>query len=739
MGEANGSESSASADLAASDLTAALLDEEASRLEAERADHAVAVRADEELPGVGEESMSLRQGIAVGGTSTIAMLALLNGLDELEREAATLLAPDIQKTLGVSDLVIAVITVGGMALLSVGGLVLARLADRHRRPTIAGVATIFWSIVVILTGFVTSALAYFVARALTALGRANTQTVQGPMLADAYPIPARARIYAVNNVVGRVGGLITPLAVGALVGVLGGDDSWRWAFWIGGIPTLLMGIALFFLPDPPRGQFEQQATTGSVIVEDSPPPISLGATWQRLSSIRAYKTALTAFAALGFMVITVPLFTNLYLEDEFDLSAFERAVVTSIPGFLALGVIPFVATRFDQRYTESPPKALVLVGALFLPVVVLSPLQMLMPNPTLFAIVGAVSVVISSAKFAMIAPILASVTPYRLRSQGTAIVIAVVFGVGGMGGAVIGGLLSDTFGPRWAVIGVAVPANLIGGLLLINGARFIRNDLSLIAEEIEEEHAEHAARTANPDAVPALQVNNVDFSYGRVQVLFDVSFDVARGETLALLGTNGAGKSTALRVISGLAIPSRGVVRLDGRTITLTAPETRVRLGIHQLPGGKALFGPMTVRDNLEMATFIYSDQAEAERRVERSLDLFPQLRDRLDDTSGDLSGGQQQMLGLAMALVHDPEVLIIDELSLGLAPAVVQQLLEVIDTLKEQGQTMIIVEQSLHVALSVADRAIFMEKGQVKFSGPTAELLERDDLARAVFLGGEA
>jgi len=739
MGEAKGRESSASADLAAADLTAALLDEEASRLEAERADHAVDVRADHELPGVGEEHMSLRQSIAIGGTSTIGMLAVLNGLDELEREAAVLLAPDIQDTLGVSDLVIAVSTVGGMALLSVGGLALARLADRRRRPTIAGVATVFWSSVVILTGFVTSALGYFVARSLTALGRANTATVQGPMLADAYPIGARARIYAINNLVGRVGGLITPLAIGALVGVLGGDDSWRWAFWIGGIPTLLMGIALFFLPDPPRGQFEQQATTGSVIVEDSPPPISLGATWQRLSSIKTYKTALTAFAALGFMVITVPLFTNLYLEDEFDLSAFERAVVTSVPGFLALGVIPFVASRFDRRYTESPPKALVLMGALFLPVVVLSPLQMLMPNPTLFAIIGAISVVISSAKFAMIAPVLTSVTPYRLRSQGTAIVIAMVFGVGGVGGAVIGGLLSDAFGPRWAVILIAAPANLIGGLLLINGARYIRDDLSLIAEEIEEEHAEHAARTADPDAVPALQLNNVDFAYGRVQVLFDVSFDVARGETLALLGTNGAGKSTALRVISGLAVPSRGVVRLHGQTITLTGPETRVRLGIHQLPGGKALFGPMTVRDNLEMATFIYSDHADAERRIERSLDLFPQLRTRLDDTSGDLSGGQQQMLALAMSLVHDPEVLIIDELSLGLAPTVVQQLLEVIDTLKEQGQTMIIVEQSLHVALSVADRAIFMEKGQVKFSGPTAELLKRDDLARAVFLGGEA
>ena len=721
----------------AADLTAALLDEEAARLQAEAAQREVAVRPDEELPGVGEETMSLRAGIAAGGSSTIAMLALLNGLDELEREAATLLAPDIQDTLGVSDLVIGVITVGGLALIAVGGLLLGRLADRFHRPTIAGGATVFWSAVVILTGFVTNALSYFVARAATALGRSNTQTVQGPILADAYPIAARARIYAINNVVGRVGGLITPLAIGGFVAYLGGDESWRWAFWIGGIPTLLMGIALFFLPDPPRGQYEQQATTGEVINEGAPPPISMGATWQRLTAIRTYRTALAAFAALGFMITSVPVFTNLYLEDRFDLDAFERALVVDT-GF-ALGVVPFVASRFDRRYAENPPKALVLMGMLFFPVVVLSPLQMSMPTPTLFAIIGAISVVISSAKFAMIAPVLASVTPYRLRSQGTAIVIAMVFGVGGVGGAVIGGLISNELGPRWAVILLAGPANLIGGLLLVNGARFIRNDLSLIAEEIEEEQAEHAARIADPDNVPALQVSNVDFSYGRVQVLFDVNFDVAKGETLALLGTNGAGKSTALRTISGLAIPSRGVVRLNGQTITLTSPETRVKLGIHQLPGGKAVFDPMTVRDNLEMAAFIYRERADADRRIEGALDLFPQLRDRLRDEAGDLSGGQQQMLGLAMALVHEPEVLIIDELSLGLAPTVVQQLLEIIDQLKAAGQTMIIVEQSLQVALAVADRAIFMEKGQVKFSGPTAELLERDDLARAVFLGADS
>jgi len=243
----------------------------------------------------------------------------------------------------------------------------------------------------------------------------------------------------------------------------------------------------------------------------------------------------------------------------------------------------------------------------------------------------------------------------------------------------------------------------------------------------------------NSGDVPVLQVRNIDFSYGPVQVLFDVHLDVRRGETLALLGTNGAGKTTLLRLVSGLGAPSRGVVRLNGGDVTRCSPQTRVKQGIHQLAGGNAIFAPMSVRENLEMAGFVYrKDRTDRRARFERALSIFPDLEVRLSDTAGLLSGGQQQMLGLAMALMHDPEILLIDELSLGLAPVMVESLLGVVDRLKANGQTMIIVEQSLNVALALAERAVFMEKGRICFEGPSAELLEREDLVRAVFLGGE-
>jgi ABC-type branched-subunit amino acid transport system ATPase component len=236
-----------------------------------------------------------------------------------------------------------------------------------------------------------------------------------------------------------------------------------------------------------------------------------------------------------------------------------------------------------------------------------------------------------------------------------------------------------------------------------------------------------------------LQINDIDYSYGPIQVLFDVGFEVRPGEVLALLGTNGAGKSTILRVIAGLGTPSRGVVRYEGRNITYTTPEQRARLGIRMLLGGKGVFPAMTVRENLEMAAFVYrADRADLNRRIERAMELFPMLAERERQLASSLSGGQQQMLALALTLLHDPVVLAIDELSLGLSPILVEQLLVVLERLKADGMTIILVEQSLNIALAVADRAVFLEKGQVRFSGPAAELADRDDLARAVFLGAE-
>ena len=236
----------------------------------------------------------------------------------------------------------------------------------------------------------------------------------------------------------------------------------------------------------------------------------------------------------------------------------------------------------------------------------------------------------------------------------------------------------------------------------------------------------------------SITIENVHAAYGAVRVIEDVSMTVKPGETVALLGTNGAGKSTVLRVISGLAVPERGVVRLNGQNITYVAPEARARqLGIMELPGGKGVFPGMTVQQNLAISARLNAgSRREVDNRIADVLGLFPELVEHRGRMAGSLSGGQQQMLALGRVLLHEPEILLIDELSLGLAPIVVHRLLALVEDLKARGQTMIIVEQSLNVALAVSDRAIFLEKGEVRFEGPAARLLERDDLARAVFFG---
>jgi len=236
---------------------------------------------------------------------------------------------------------------------------------------------------------------------------------------------------------------------------------------------------------------------------------------------------------------------------------------------------------------------------------------------------------------------------------------------------------------------------------------------------------------------PLLRCRDIDVRYGSVQVLFGVDLDVFEGEILALLGTNGAGKSTLLRAVCGLTPPSRGRVEVDGEEITGSDPAAVAELGIGFMPGGRAVFPGLTVQENLELAGWLYrSDRARLDTAIEEALALFPMLRERLGERAALLSGGQQQMVALAQTLVSRPRLLLLDELSLGLAPVVVSELLDVVRRLRDSGLTVVLVEQSVNVALDVADRAAFMEKGEVRFTGPAQDLRHRDDLLRSVFIG---
>jgi len=234
-----------------------------------------------------------------------------------------------------------------------------------------------------------------------------------------------------------------------------------------------------------------------------------------------------------------------------------------------------------------------------------------------------------------------------------------------------------------------------------------------------------------------LSCRGVDVAYDKVQVLFGVDIDVEQGEIVALLGTNGAGKSTLLKAVSGLVHPIAGRIVFDGRDITSASPGETTSLGIVQVPGGKAVFPTLTVAEHFKASCWLYSRQTstEIDERTDKVIEMFPRIKERWNNLAGDLSGGEQQQLALGMAFVARPKLLVIDELSLGLAPVIVERLLESVRAIHAEGATVILVEQSVNVALTLASRAYFMEKGQVRFSGPTSDLLHRDDVLRSVFL----
>ena len=235
-----------------------------------------------------------------------------------------------------------------------------------------------------------------------------------------------------------------------------------------------------------------------------------------------------------------------------------------------------------------------------------------------------------------------------------------------------------------------------------------------------------------------LRVRDLEVGYSGVPVLTGVDLSVREGEAVALLGTNGAGKSTLLRAVSGLVPAQEGVVEADGEPLSGLPPHRIAAKGIVQMPGGAGIFPSLTVAENLRVAGWLHRrDDRGGRRALERVDELFPVLASRAGERAGNLSGGQQQMLALAMAVSMRPRLLMIDELSLGLAPSVVADLLRFVDRLRAEGTTLLVVEQSVNIALEISDRAVFLERGRVRFSGPAADLLQRPDLLRSVFLGG--
>lgn len=685
------------------------------------------------------EAMSLREGFRRGGYRIAMVLLLFTILEEFDRVALQVLGPDIQKSLGISDTLLLGLQSFGGVVLVLATLPFAWLADRRRRVRVMSAASALWLAFVALTGSVVNSFQMGLARAGSGFGASARVPIGPSLVADQYPLAVRTRIFAIEALGRPLGQVIGPLFAGLVVVWAGNDGGdWRLVFFALLIPAGITVLWSLSLREPERGRQEQETILGTAAASGEPePPVRLSAAFQRLKKVRTFYFLVVGIGVLGFALIAVPGAFNLLLEDTYGYSAFRRGWIGAITWSGALIGIPLAGRFGEVLFRRNPPSALRMMGLFIVAYGVFVTVGLRFQSAPVMIAFVTIGYAFQGAAFTQMGPAVSAIIPYQMRSQAFAMVGVYIFLMGGFFGGLLAGALSDAHGERTALTAVVPPAALLGGFLIVYGSRYMLRDIALTAAELREQQAERERVMREPDNVPVLQVRNIDVSYGNLQVLFDVGFDVRKGEVLALLGTNGAGKSTILKAVAGLKMPDRGVVRMNGRTITLVDPQFRASTGLVLVPGGEAVFSSMTVAENLAIWSRQIPDAGRRRERMAVVEETFPVLRERADQRAGSMSGGQQQMLALAKAVMLDPELLLIDELSLGLAPVVVQDLLVVVERLKQQGITMVIVEQSVNVALSIADRAVFMERGQVKFEGPARELLERGDLLRAVFLSG--
>jgi len=678
----------------------------------------------------------------------LVILFGLNFVEQFDRVAFAALLPEIRNAFHLSDG--GALRLGGIT--GITSLLIALpvgvAADRFNRTRICIAAGVLWSSMSLLTGivpgynghnrhldvlFVGLFLLYLV-RIGSGVGQITNEIVHPSLLADYYTPDTQPTVFAIHRMAVPLGALAGPLA-----GVIAQhyDHNYRPAFYFLTVPTAFLIIAtIAWLREPVRGATIDEFLAKQVAATEGYVPY--GEAKRQLLAVRTLRRLWTGAFLLGFGALQITNILSLYFEKVFKYDASGRGAIQFVFGagtFVGL----LIGSRLAGRATDTKqyPRLALITGLSF--VEFAGGMVLLAVSP--ISAMGAVCAFILSIGLGSYQPayfsLVGLVAPPRVRSQAYAFALLSYAG-GGLLYIVFAGSEHSAGGYRGLTIFLSIVV-AIAGIIGSSAARFVRRDVEQAQSSLETAVRVREELAAGGDDRPLLVCKGVDVAYDTVQILFNVDVEVKTGEIIALLGTNGAGKSTLLKAICGLVDPIGGSIFFDGRDITHADAVQAARAGIIQVPGGKAVFPTLTVAEHFRAGTWLYADEdpAEVQARIEEVLNLFPRLRERWDQLAGNMSGGEQQQLALGMAFVAKPRLLIIDELSLGLAPTIVEQLLNIVRRIHEQGCTIILVEQSVNVALTVATRAYFMEKGEVRFSGPTEELLERGDILRSVFLQG--
>jgi ABC-type branched-subunit amino acid transport system ATPase component/sugar phosphate permease len=658
--------------------------------------------------------------------------------------AFAVLTPDISRSLGLGIGAFAGINALDTLAIALSPLPMAWLTQRKaRRAMLCVVTGIGWSLLTLYAGFVTGLAGLLFVLVFDGLTTGSAQALHRPLLMDSYPPKARVRVlsaYSASDV--GLALVAAPLLVAGLSSVA--SLTWRGIFVVLGVLSLLGALVALRLRDPGFGRFDTERVRetvheahGEKASDVKPHEVQLRffEIVRRLLLIPTVRRLMFGAFVLGVFQIPYQTFLSFFLDREWGLGATGRGLFFAGNAFAGMVALLLFAKRGERVFGKDPARILTLAGVFLSLAVMCITLGALVPTLAgvfvAFSLGSALNVLLFPTLFAA----LLSVVEARWRAHLSAL-IGIFLSAGGLFGAFFLSGIDRRFGIAGAMVSLVIPG-VIGSLMIGSGRRFVNQDIDRMINQVVEEE-EIGRIHASGGQLPMLACRSIDFSYGKLQVLFDVDFTVDDGEMVALLGVNGAGKSTLLKVVSGIGLPTKGTVRFRGQDVTYLDAERRLRLGITQVPGGRAVFPPLSVLDNLRVYGYALSRKSKAiDEAIERCFEAFPQLYQRRHQLASTLSGGEQQMLGLCKALILRPRLLLIDELSLGLAPVVVAKLLDMVRDINAAGTAVVLVEQSVNIALSAARHAYFMERGQVRFDGPSDELLRRGDLLRAVFLKG--
>jgi ABC-type branched-subunit amino acid transport system ATPase component/predicted MFS family arabinose efflux permease len=638
-----------------------------------------------------------------------------------------LLAPDIQSSLGV-DLSVLVSISAIVAIAGQGAAPwLGYLADRLDRVRMLRIGALIANAAYVATGFVGALPALVAARVTQGVG---AQVVRPPgltLLPDYYPVAARIQIVSFLFAVGGAVTVVTPIVGGFSAAAFG----WRATIVAFGVIALALSLLLFFVRETPRGFWERKALGASdEVARHEQQPASWAECWRALSRVGTVRWQWFSTPPLALASTFSVLFSSLYFSQHYGLDVRSRGIITTIAAAFGLFCLLFLAP-YAGRIADERPRFLVgFVAANGLWSAMCYLVVYLTGNLT----VAVIAIVAQAGAANLIFPLqfglISLVSPPRMRGFG---IQTVTFFA--LPGSLVFYLYFYNTNSLHTAIVLLIATSIAGSVLLLPALGHVERDVrnGIVSAMADEE----AVRLRESGDTPLLMCRGVEVAYGGVQVLFGVDLTVRSGEIVALLGTNGAGKSTLLRAIAGLQPASAGAVFIDGEDVTHRPAHDNAADGIVMVPGGLPGAPSLTVDENLRAAGWLHRHDAKlVAAGLHDAYELFPALRQRRNAQLGSLSGGEQQMVALAQALLLRPRLLMIDELSLGLAPAVVQDLLDRLRALNADGTTILLVEQSINVALTIAERAVFLDRGDVRFDGPATELLARPELVRAVFMG---